>query len=263
MATYTVKRLARLSGISVRTLHYYDEIGLLKPAQVGANGYRYYTRNELLRLQQILLHRELGLTLDNIAALLDSSDADRVACLREYRRQLTERIAHHHELIATVDRTIASLQGERAMEPANLYKGFSAEKQAEYEDWIVNRYATDERSRDNLRADMERSRRHVAGLTKEDIAERTQVMTRLGAALADHCRKGTPPGDAALTPLLEQHRAWVAGMWGKPCSPGAYAGLADLYESHPDFRARYEQLAPGLADYLPTAMRAYSRTVST
>jgi MerR family transcriptional regulator, thiopeptide resistance regulator len=263
MSTYTVKRLARASGVSVRTLHYYDEIGLLKPAEVGANGYRYYGRNELLRLQQILLHRELGLPLSSIAALLDSSDRDRIERLRDYRGQLAQRIAHHHELIATVDRTIASLQGEHTMEPKNLYKGFSAEKQAEYEEWIVNRYASDERSESNLRADMERSRKHVAGFRPEDIAAQMQMLATLEAAFAGHCRNSTPAGDAALTPLLAQHREWVAGMWGKPCSPGAYAGLADLYESHPDFRARYELLAPGLADYLPTAMRAYSRTVST
>ena len=77
MSMHTVKQLARLSGVSVRTLHYYDQIGLLRPAQVGANGYRYYGRGELLRLQQILLHRELGLPLDAIAAVLDDSDRGR------------------------------------------------------------------------------------------------------------------------------------------------------------------------------------------
>src|SRR5438128_657244 len=136
MDRFTVKQLARVSGVSIRTLHYYDEIGLLKPAEVGANGYRYYGRDELLRLQQILLHRELGLPLESIAALLDTTDGDRIVRLREYRRQLVQRIADQHELIATVDGTIASLEGENRMDAGNLYKGFSAEKQAEYEEWI-------------------------------------------------------------------------------------------------------------------------------
>lgn len=263
MKKYTVKQLARLSGVSVRALHHYDRIDLLKPAEVGANGYRYYGRDELLRLQQILLHRELGLPLASIAALLDTSDRDRVEKLRDYRQQLLQRITHHHELIATVDRTIASLNGEQEMEAKNLYQGFSAEKQAEYEEWIVNRYATDDRSRENLRESMERSRKHVKAFSKEDIAARTQWLAQVEGQIAEHCRKGTPATDAALAPLLDSHREWVAGMWGRPCSPGAYAGLADLYESHPDFRTRHEQLAPGLADYLPTAMRAYSRSLST
>jgi DNA-binding transcriptional MerR regulator len=262
MNRYTVKQLAHLSGVSVRTLHYYDEIGLLKPAEVGPNGYRYYGRDQLLRLQQILLHRELGLPLSTIAALLDTSDTSRIERLRQYRQELVLRIANHHELIETVDRTIASLAGEGQVDARNLYQGFSAEKQAEYEEWLVNPHAGDDRSKENMRENIARSRNQVAGFSKEDLAARMQKLATIEAALAGHCRNGTPLGDAGLALLLGEHREWVAGMWGRPCPPGAYAGLADLYESHPDFRARYEQLAPGFADYLPTAMRAYSRNFS-
>ena len=262
MSMHTVKQLARLSGVSVRTLHYYDEIGLLRPAQVGANGYRYYGREEQLRLQQILLHRELGLPLDAIASMLDGGDRDRVDRLREHRQQLVKRTDHYRELIQTVDRTIAELEGGAKMETKNLYRGFSAGKQAEYEDWILNRYASDETARANLRVDMERNRKHVAKFSKDDIAARIQILADVEGALAEHCRRNTPATNASLHALLARHREWVSGMWGKPCSPGAYVGLADLYETHPDFRARYELLAPGLADYLPAAMRAYSRVAS-
>jgi MerR family transcriptional regulator, thiopeptide resistance regulator len=262
MNRYTVKQLAKLSGVSIRALHYYDEIGLLKPAEVGANGYRYYGRAELLRLQQILLHRELGLPLDSIAALLDSTDRNRIERLQQYREQLVKRVACHNELIATVDRTIASLKGESTMDESHLYKGFSPAKQAEYEEWIVNRFARDERSQQAIRENISRSRQHIAGFSKADMAASSQQLAALEAGLAEHCRKGTPPSDPGLVPLLAGHREWVAGMWGRPCPPVAYAGLADLYEAHPDFRARYEALAPGFADYLPTAMRAYSRSFS-
>jgi DNA-binding transcriptional MerR regulator len=263
MSMHTVKQLARISGVSVRTLHYYDEIGLLRPAQVGANGYRYYGPEEQLRLQQILLHRELGLPLDAIAALLDSSERSRIERLREHRQALLTRTNHYRELIATLDRTIADLEGEKPVNASNLYRGFSPEKQAEYEEWIVKRYSTDERSRADLRDSFEHTRGHVARFSPADIAARMQLLAELESALADHCRRMTAVDGAALQPLLARHREWVAGMWGKPCSPGAYAGLADLYESHPDFRARYDQLAPGFADYLPAAMRANSRTAST
>jgi DNA-binding transcriptional MerR regulator len=262
MNRYTVKQLARISGVSVRALHYYDEIGLLKPAEVGANSYRYYGRNELLRLQQILLHKELGLPLDSIAALLDTTDRTRIDRLREYRKQIVQRIAHQQELIATVDRTIASLEADSRMNASHLYQGFSSEKQAQYEEWIVNRCGTDERRRKNLRESIDRSRQHVSGFSKQDIASRMQQLATLEAALARHCSEGTPADDAALAGLLDRHREWVAGMWGRPCATGEYVGLADLYESNPDFRARYELLAPGFADYLPTAMRAYSRSFS-
>ena len=148
------------------------------------------------------------------------------------------------------------------MDEKNLYRGFSPAKQAEYEEWIVNRFSTDESTRQAMRENIAHSRKHIAGFSNEDMAASSQRLAELEAALAEHCRKGTPATDAALTPLLDGHREWVAGMWGKPCPPAAYAGLADLYESHPDFRARYETLAPGFSGYLPTAMRAYSRSFS-
>src|SRR5690606_15484613 len=137
MGTYTVKHLARLSGVSVRTLHHYDEIGLLRPAFVGENRYRYYGREELLRLQDILFHRELGVPLQAIGKLLERDGRDRVAILREHRTMLAERIEISRQLLTTIDRTIAELNGEGAMEDKDLYHGFAPAKQAEYEDWLV------------------------------------------------------------------------------------------------------------------------------
>lgn len=263
MPMHTVKQLARISGVSVRTLHYYDQIGLLRPARVGANGYRYYGPDELLRLQQILLHRELGLPLDAIAALLDSSERSRIDRLREHRQLLLLRTDHYRQLIATLDRTIADLEGEKPVNAHDLYKGFTPPKREDVENWIVRRYATDESSRLRLRDDIDRSRKHVEGFSSDEKVARMQQLAGLETELARHCQLQTPASDPALHALLARHREWVAGMWGKPCSTGAYAGLADLYESHPDFRARYELLATGLADYLPAAMRAYSRTAAT
>jgi MerR family transcriptional regulator, thiopeptide resistance regulator len=257
MSMHTVKQLARLSGVSVRTLHYYDEVGLLRPAQVGANGYRYYGREELLRLQQILLHRELGLPLEAIAALLEDSDKSRVERLREHRQQLLRRTEHFRALIATVDRTITELEGGPKVNTKELYSGFSEARQAGYEAQLVERFG------EPIREEIETSRRHIGKLGPEFIAARIQVLAELEAGLAEHCRRSTPAGNPELDTLLARHRDWVASMWGKPCSSVSYAGLADLYESHPDFRARYEALAPGLADYLPAAMRAYARIASS
>jgi MerR family transcriptional regulator, thiopeptide resistance regulator len=256
MSMHTVKQLARLSGVSVRTLHYYDQIGLLRPAQVGANGYRYYGRTELLRLQQILLHRELGLPLDAIATLLDDSDRSRIERLREHRRQLAQRAEQFQALIATVDRTIIELEGGLMVDTKHLYSGFSAEKQAGYEAELIERYG------EPVRGEIEASRRHVGKFGPEAVAVRMRELAEVEAELAQHCRRQTPAGDSALNGLLERHRAWVSCMWGKPCPASRYAGLADLYESHADFRARYEQLAPGLADYLPAVMRAYAGTAA-
>lgn len=106
MARYTVKQLARLSGVSVRTLHQYDEIGLLKPAFVGENRYRYYTREELLRLQDIMFHREPGVPLKEIARLLETDGRSRVQILAEHRARLAERLERSRRHLRTIDRTI-------------------------------------------------------------------------------------------------------------------------------------------------------------
>src|SRR5881275_446631 len=108
----TVSEVAKLSGVSVRTLHHYDEVGLLKPACVGANGYRYYGKDELLRLQQILFHRELGFPLDEIARVLDAPDFDRVAALKAHRARLEAEAARFGALIRTIDQTLAALEGD-------------------------------------------------------------------------------------------------------------------------------------------------------
>src|SRR5690606_41252006 len=109
MKRYTVKQLAELSGVSVRALHHYDEIGLLEPAYVGDNGYRYYEEGELLRLQQILLHRELGFPLKEIAALLDDSSFDRLEALRAHKHRIEAEAERYRRLVGTIDRTIAEL----------------------------------------------------------------------------------------------------------------------------------------------------------
>src|SRR5687768_10889673 len=109
---YTVKQVADLTRVSVRTLHYYDEIGLLHPSKVGANGYRYYDDDALLRLQQILIYREIGLELMQIKDILDSPNFDLLEALRSHRAVLEQKIGRLHQLVRTVDTTIMHLAGE-------------------------------------------------------------------------------------------------------------------------------------------------------
>jgi DNA-binding transcriptional MerR regulator len=126
---YTVKQLADLAEVSGRTLHYYDEIGLLKPSAVGANNYRYYDDDALFRLQQILFFREMGLELQQIKAILDDPGFDRVTALQTHRQQLQTKIERLQTLIQTVDSTIMHLMGEVNMSKKKIFQGFSTEKQ--------------------------------------------------------------------------------------------------------------------------------------
>src|SRR5262249_47303229 len=144
---YTVKELAQLSGTSVRTLHFYDEIGLLKPARVGENQYRYYEDDQLLALQQILFFRELGFELKKIQAIVGRPSFDRVEALRAHRQVLLRERTRMGKLIRTIDQTVAKLNGGKSMKTKmkdkDLYQGFAPEKQAEYEEYIKNKSGVD------------------------------------------------------------------------------------------------------------------------
>ncbi len=251
MKTYTVTEVARLAGITVKALHHYDEIGLLKPAFIGENRYRYYGRDELLRLQQIMLYRELDVPLRDIGTLLDQP-ADRLSALQEQKARLEAEAKRYRQLIQTIDRTIADLNGEKLMKDADLYKGFSPEKQAEYEAWLIDRFGGD------MAARLDHSRQSFACMTPPERDALGAEYGKVEQALAEGLRRGVPPQSTPLDPLLARHRAWVAAMWSAPCSLERYAGLADLYLSHPDFVARYEQIEPGFADYLAAAMKAWA-----
>jgi len=252
MSRYTVKQLARLSGVSVRTLHHYDEIGLLRPAFVGENRYRYYGREELLRLQDILFHRELGVPLQEIGELLAREGRDRVAILSRHREMLAERIASSRQLLRTIDRTIARLNGDETMDDKDLYKGFAPEKQAEYEEWLVDNYG------DRMRQGIEASKAHWAGKRPEDMQAALAQGGAAEAELADRFFAGMSADSTELDPLFDKHRAWVSSMWGRDCPRSGYGGMADMYLAHPDFRTHFDQRGEGFTDWLTTAMKAYA-----
>lgn len=248
----TVKQVAKLSGVSVRALHHYDQIGLLKPASIGRNGYRYYGQEELLRLQQILLHRELDIPLSEIAGILDDPKFDRLAALRQQRERLAREAQRYADLVRTIDRTIASLIGERPMKNADLYTGISPEMQSRYGAWLIEKYGGDLPDR------IAQSRKKYDTLTDAEKAALHDELREVEAAWAGAMQNGVPADSTALDPLLRRHHAWIVAMWDRSCPPGAYHGLADLHLEHPDFVARYEAIAPGFSDYHAASMKAYS-----
>ncbi len=136
----TIKKVAELSGVSVRTLHFYDEMGVLKPAYHGANGYRYYEEAQLLALQQILFYRELGFELKQIRWILEANDFDRVAALQSHRVHLRKSASRIRKLIRTIDATIDHLKGTKEMKSQEMFDGFDPERQAKHEEYLINRY---------------------------------------------------------------------------------------------------------------------------
>lgn len=253
MTNYTVSEVATMAGISVRTLHHYHEIGLLCPAYVSENKYRYYGRDELLRLQQILIHRELGIPLAEIRIILDAPGFDRLTALRSQRQRIAQELARSAKMLKTIDRTIAGLERDFAMKDADLYSGIVDPKnQAEHEAWLEEKYGPD------IEGHLKASRRKMENLTQ---AERDAMMSELKdieQQLANKLREGVPAEARALDPLIERHRVWVASSWGRECPPAVYGRLADNYE-HPDFQARYESIEEGFSKYLCAAMRSWAK----
>jgi DNA-binding transcriptional MerR regulator len=249
---YTVKQVAKLSGVSVRTLHHYDEVGLLKPAAVGANGYRYYGKDELLRLQQILFHRELGFALEEIRKVLDAPDFDRKLALRTHRDRLAADARRYRRLVRTIDETLAALEGATTMDDSQMYKGFPPEKQAEYERWLVDRYGGDMAER------IEAGKRKMKGWSPAEFDAGLAEIEAIETGLAKALTGGLPADSDAVMALMRRHHAWVARAWPKPPTAAAYVGLGGLYQEHPDFRARYEAKAAGLTEYMAAAMKAFA-----
>lgn len=250
MARQTVKQVAKISGVSVRTLHWYDEIGLLKPTDVGVNGYRYYDKPAILRLQQILFYRQLGMPLDKIKSTLDAPGFDLTTALAEHRAFLSDEVNRHKNLIRTIDKTLKDLNGEKTMPDQDKFKGFAPEKQNEYEDYLIDRYG------DEARENIAHSHRKVGKMSAEDMAavqaEGDQVNQELVLAIQADARA---EGELAQS-LVARHHAWVSHFWTPDAE--AYAGLGQLYVEHADFRAFYDRYDSRLVDFLADAMKIYA-----
>lgn len=240
---YTVGELARRAGVSIRLLHHYDAIGLLKPARISSKGYRLYCQPECLRLQEILFYRAADMPLREIATLLDMGQP--VDRLLAHRTKLAQAMARQAELIVMLDQTIAHIQTGEAMTLNDLYTPFTAAKQQEYESWLVATYGHD------MAADIVMSRQRQDATA----ADGNRALKAIETQLVEAYETGQPPEAADLT----AHQEWVAQMWGRPCSDDAYAGLAEVYQAHPDFVARFESLSEGFSQWLTTAMKNWPK----
>jgi DNA-binding transcriptional MerR regulator len=252
MSVFTVSEVAKLSGVSVRTLHHYDEIGLLKPACVGENGYRYYGKDELLRLQQILFHRELGFPLEEVRQVLDAPDFDRMAALRSHRGRLMAEARRYRALVKTLDETLAALEGETEMDDKAMFKGFDPAKQAEYEAWLVEKYGP------GMQARIDEAKVATKGWKQADFDKAQAEVEEIEADMAGAMAAGLPADSAAVRAIMRRLHGWVGRSWNRTPTREAFTGLGQLYQDHPDFRARYDGRAAGLSDYMAEAMRAFS-----
>ncbi len=247
---YSVGQMARLSGVSIRTLHHYDDIGLLKPAYASGNGYRLYHRPQMMRLQEILFYRDVGLSLSEIADLLNGPH-DAIQRLEQHRERLEQQYRRAAGIIETLDATIDHLKGKRDMAISDLYIPFTAGEQANYEAWLIQSYGAD------MAVQIATSRAAVSVLP-EGMERALQALKSVETDLVSAYESGIDTAADCLHALFEQHRAWVARMWGDKCDADGYEGLADMYMSHPDFISRYETLSPRFSNWLFSAMKNHA-----
>ncbi|MDZ3830229.1 MAG: MerR family transcriptional regulator [Sphingopyxis sp.] len=244
----TVRQLAKAAGVSVRTLHHYDAIGLLKPGHIGANGYRYYGREERLRLQQILFYRELGLPLAEIGAILDDPAFDPLVALRQHRAALETRIGHYRDLILTIDHTIDSLEKDEEMDDNDLYAGIAPETR---ERW--NREAVEFWGKDAVEAAQARAK----ALSKEQVEALKQDMEAIRTDFTRLFTEGAAPDSAPVQAVTHRHYQWMSTSWTPDAK--AFAALGRYYVDNPEFRATYEHgELPGCPEFIAEAMAVYA-----
>ncbi len=240
---YSIKQLADMAGITVRTLHHYDQIGLLKPCKVGDNGYRYYNDEELFRLQQILFFREMGLDLQLIKQVLDKPDFERISALQKHRRALEEKISRLKTLIHTVDSTIMHLTGEMKMNPKKAFEGFSPEEEKKYEAEAITRWG------DTARQSIKLWKSYSEGKKKEILQEGGSIYQEI----VNHMAKGA--GSPEVQTLIVKWHQHLRYFYEPTVE--ILGGLGEMYDDDPAFHANLAAMHADLPGFLKQAIRLY------
>jgi len=246
---YTIRQLANLAGVSRRTLHYYDEVELLKPAKVGENGYRYYDDGSLLQLQQILLYKELGLQLSQIKNILGDPDFDILSALQIHRQSLQDKIQHLGTLIQTVDSTLLHLMGEIEMNEENIFEGFGEEKQKQYEAEALERWG------DHAAQSIQLWNSYSEERKGEIKQEGSQIYQGIAANMDEGA--DSPEIQALLARWHEHTRCFY-----EPTIE-ILEGLGNMYYDNPDFNAKFSSIHPDLPAFLKEAISIYVEILKT
>lgn len=249
---YSINALAKLAGVSVRTLHFYDEKKLLTPRRISSNGYRVYGEKEVDALQQILFYRELGLSLDEISRIMHARNYDGTSALSQHLTALITKRDRLDLVIANVEKTILSLKGEITMSDKEKFEGFKKNLIDENE----KKYGKEIRTLFGDQA-IDDSNAKLMGLTPEQYAEEQDLSLEINQTLKQALEQGDPAGELAQK-VCGMHKKWLCFFW-KKYSREAHMGLAQAYVDDPRFRKYYDDIAPGCAEFLRDAIMIYCK----
>lgn len=248
---YTVQKLGRLAGVSTRTLRFYDEIGILKPARINSSGYRIYGHEEVDRLQQILFYRELGVSLDRIKEIVTDPSFNGANALKAHREQLLDKRKQLDMLIANVEKTIALKEGRITMTDKEKFEGFKQkmieQNEQKYGKEIREKYGDDT---------VNKSNKKLMDMTPEQHEEVTRLSAEMTSTLAEAFKTGDPAGELAQK-AADLHKKWLTYFWSE-YSKEAHAGLAQMYVDDERFTAHYDAEQPGTAAFLRDAIHIYT-----
>ncbi|NCU18911.1 MerR family transcriptional regulator [Pallidibacillus pasinlerensis] len=248
---YTIQKLARLAGVTTRTLRYYDKIGLLKPARINSSGYRIYGQNEVNLLQQIMFYRELGLQLETIKEIIHDPSFNRKNALKEHLQQLIAKRKQIDLLIEIVKKTIKHEEGRIQMSDQEKFEGFKKRLVEENE----KKYGDEVRERWDEEA-LEASNQKVLNMSQEDYEKVTKLAEDVNQTLAKAMETGDPASEIAQR-AADLHKQWLTFYW-KEYSKEAHVGLAQMYVDDERFKAYYDKVKPGAAEFLRDAILVYT-----
>jgi DNA-binding transcriptional MerR regulator len=244
---YTVGKVARLSGVTIRTLHHYDEIGLLSPLGRSAAGYRLYEDYDLERLRRILFYRELGFDLREITTIIDDPRTDALGHLRRQRGLLTERIQRLSAMVEAIDYELEARTMDIRLTPEERFEVFGQFRPEDHAGEAERRWGETDSYKE--------SNRRVSNYKKEDWqrlkAEEEEIRNRLAAAF----ESGLAPDSEEAMTAAEAHRQHIS-RWFYECSHEMHRGLTDMYVSDERFRSNYDTHVPGLAAFIREASHA-------
>ena len=251
---YTVKKLSELSGVTIRTLHFYEEIGLLKPAYHGSNGYRYYEEKELLQLQQILFFKSLSFSLKQIQKVLGRDDFDQLSALYSHRKSMNREWEKIGLLLKTIDKTIKHMKGKKKMKDKEMFDGFNIT--------LVKKAKGGE----SYFAAEEIVGKSVKNPTKnvQDVEKRGKEfyenMTKTAHAIFKelvHCiEKGLDPASDEVQRIIKKHHTSAEQI--HHATQEVYKALAQMYREHPEFRKQLDPFHPELATFMAEAMKVFA-----
>ena len=251
--TFQVKEIAELTGLTVRALHHYDSIGLLVPSTRSAAGYRFYGEDDLLRLQQILIGRELGLSLEDIRRSLDDPRFDRRQALLAQRAELAARAGRAADMIRAIDAALTVMENT-AMSQVDMKKIFDGFDPDRYADEVEQRWG----HTDAYEISAQRWKSYTEADWRKFKDEQAAIYADALAALTD----GVRPDEPRALDVAERHRLSI-DRWFYPCSAQMHCGLADLWEGDRRFADSIDKHGAGLTQYLAAAVRANVNRTST